>query len=190
MSEPAELLTKGVLVKMTFLVLLLCLIPALLIAYDLNEIARKERARRQELATSRRGAQVRAFNDADLEVYHRLRDDSAESRKDSRQNSRWKRPKRRALAPSWDLVEERAHWQKEKSKHERERARLDAGIRRLEWRLAERKAKRRPGERLRKDATEEVLEDSLASLREQRTRFIDSFHERARKAGALPGWLR
>ncbi len=172
--------------KMVFLILLLCLIPVLLMAYDLNEVARKERARRQELAISRRDVQIRTFKDSELEVYHRLRGDS----KKSPPESRWKRSNRRPLAPSRDLVKERAHWQNEKTKHERERARLNASIRRLEWRLAERKAKKRPGERLRKDPTEEVLEDSLLSLREQRTRFIDSFHERARKAGALPGWLR
>ena len=171
--------------KITFLILLLCLIPGLLVAYDLSEVARKERARRQELYTPQR-VQIRAFKDADLEVYHRLRGDSPESSQDSR----GKRSNRRALLPSRDLVEERAHWQKERTKHERERARIDASIRRLEWRLAERKAKKRPGERLRKDATEEVLEESLLSLREHRTRLIDSFHERARKAGALPGWLR
>ena len=174
---------------MTFLILLLCLIPALLIAYDLNEVARKERARRQELSTPQR-VQIRAFKDADLEVYHRLRGDSPKSSQESRQDSRGKRSNRRALLPSRDLVKERAHWQKERTKHEREQARIDASIRRLERRLAERKAKKRPGERLRKDATEEVLEESLLSLREHRTRLIDSFHERARKAGALPGWLR
>ncbi|HLE22074.1 MAG TPA: hypothetical protein VJB88_13255, partial [Vicinamibacteria bacterium] len=62
--------------------------------------------------------------------------------------------------------------------------------RRLEWRLTELKARSKPGERLRSDANEQVLEDSLQSLREERKRLIESFHERARKAGALPGWLR
>ena len=172
--------------KMVFLILLLCLIPVLLVAYDLNEFARKERARRQELVSSRRGEPARVFKDADLEVYHRLRDSRARPREDKRA----KRLKQRAIVPSRDFIKERAHWHKEKQKHERERDRLDASIRRLEWRLAERKAKKRPGDRLRKDATEQVLEDSLASLREQRKRLIDTFHERARKAGALPGWLR
>ena len=172
--------------KMVFLILLLCLIPVLLVAYDLNEFARKERARRQELVSSRQGEPARVFKDADLEVYHRLRDSRARPREDKRA----KRLKQRAIVPSRDFIKERAHWHKEKQKHERERDRLDASIRRLEWRLAERKAKKRPGDRLRKDATEQVLEDSLASLREQRTRLIDTFHERARKAGALPGWLR
>ena len=127
--------------KMVFLILLLCLIPVLLMAYDLNEVARKERARRQELAISRRDVQIRTFKDSELEVYHRLRGDSQKSPPESR----WKRSNRRPLAPSRDLVKERAHWQNEKTKHERERARLNASIRRLEWRLAERKAKKAAG---------------------------------------------
>lgn len=176
--------------KIVILILLLCLIPVLLMAYDLNEVARKERARRQELATARRDVPIRAFKDSDLEVYHRLRGDSPASQQDSRPASRGKRSNQRAPLPSRDLIKERAYWLKEKIKHQRERARLDASIQRLTWRLAERKAKKRPGERLRNDPTEEVLEESLLSLREQRARLIDSFHERARKAGALPGWLR
>ena len=176
--------------KMMYLVLLLCLIPVLLMAYDLNEVARKERARQQELAISRPDVPGRAFKNSDLEVYRRLRGDSLQSPQGSPKDGRSRHSPRRPPVPSRDLVRERAHWQSEKNKHERERARLDRSIRRLEWRLAERKAKKRPGERLRKDPTEEVLEDSISSLREDRSRLIDLFHERARKAGALPGWLR
>ena len=171
--------------KMTFLILLLCLIPVLLMAFDLSEVAKKERARRAALAASRDARharherQGRSFKDADLEVYHRLRETSG-----------WHRSRRHPIVPSRDLLKERAYWQKEKLKHERELARLNAGIRRLEWRLAERKARRKPGDRLREDATERVLEDSIQSLREETERFIEAFHERARKAGALPGWLR
>ena len=66
---------------MMFLVLLLSLITELLIAYDLNEVAKKERARRQELSTPQR-VQIRVLKDADLEVYHRLRGNSPKSRQD------------------------------------------------------------------------------------------------------------
>jgi hypothetical protein len=165
--------------KLVAAVLLLCLIPALLAALDLSEAAKKERARRLALAASRDGETARSFQDADLETYHRFTNETG-------------RPAERRLPviPSRDLLKERAYWQKEKEAHERELARLDAGLRRLEWRLAERKARRKPGERLRRDATEEVLQDSIQSLREERKRLIESFHERARKAGALPGWLR
>jgi hypothetical protein len=176
--------------KMAFLILMLCLIPVLLMAFDLNEAAKKERARRAALAASRDAharhashasheRQARSFKDADLEVYHRLRDSPGKPQS-----------RRHPIIPSRDLLKERAHWQKEKVKHERELARLNAGIRRLEWRLADRKARRKPGERVREDPTERVLEDSIRSLREEIKRFIEAFHERARKAGALPGWLR
>jgi len=161
------------------ILLLICLVPVLLMAFDLSEAAKKERTRRLALAVSRDGRQARSFKDADLEIYHRLGEPSPASR-----------GRRDPVIPSRDLLKERIYWQKERDSHQQELARLDARIRRLEWRLTELKARSKPGERLRSDANEQVLEDSLQSLREERKRLIESFHERARKAGALPGWLR
>ena len=165
--------------KVAVLVALICLIPVLLKALELSEVAKKERSRRQRLAYYREGKPIRSFNDADLETYHRLGDPPPP-----------RGPRRPPVTPSRDLIQERAFWRKEKSAHDRELARLHAQIRRLEWRLAERKERRKPGERLRRDATEQVLEESIESLREERALLIQAFHERARKAGALPGWLR
>jgi hypothetical protein len=164
--------------KIAFLVAVICLIPVLVKAFELNEVAKRERSRRQSLASPQDG-KPRSFNDADLEIYHRLGEPPPP-----------RGPRRPPVIPSRDLLEERAFWRKEKSQHDRELARLDAQIRRLEWRLAERKARRKPGERLRRDATELVLEESIQALREERTLLIRAFHQRARKAGALPGWLR
>ncbi len=70
--------------------------------------------------------------------------------------------------------------------HDGELARFDAQIRRLEWRLAERKARRKPGERLRRDATEQILEESILSLREKRALLIQAFHERAARRALFP----
>jgi hypothetical protein len=87
-------------------------------------------------------------------------------------------------------AKEREFWEREARRHERELARLDAGIRRLEWRLREKQSRRPAGERFSKDPVVEVLEDSLETLREERKRIDERFRERARRAGALPGWLR
>lgn len=165
--------------KVAVLVAVICLVPALVMALQLNEVAKKERARRLRLASVEDRRQARSFNDADLEIYHRLAEAPSP-----------RAPQRAPVIPSRDLLEERAFWRKEKSRHDREVARLDAQIRRLEWRLAERRARRKPGERLRRDATEQVLEDSIQSLREEKQSLIEAFRERARKEGALPGWVR
>ena len=151
-----------------------------LLARDLTEAAKKERSRRQALSTVRRGRSVRVFTNSDLERYQRA--DVSPGPPLS--------GKRRPVKPLRDLAKERKHWQKEKEKHQRERARLDARIRRLEWRLADRRARKRPGERLREDPAEKALEESLKSMRAERKRFIEEFRERGRKAGAFPGWLR
>ena len=166
--------------KVAVLVAVICLIPVLIKAFELSEVAKKERSRRLGLASSQDGKPTRSFNDADLEIYHRIGDPSPRRRG----------PRRSPVIPSRDLLKERSFWRKEKSRHDGELARLDAQIRRLEWRLAERQARRKPGERLRRDATEQILEESIQSLQEERALLIQVFRERARKAGALPGWLR
>jgi len=51
------------------ILLLICLVPVLLMAFDLSETAKKERTRRLALAVSRDGRQARSFKDADLEIY-------------------------------------------------------------------------------------------------------------------------
>lgn len=166
--------------KVAVLVAVICLIPVLIRAFELSEIAKKERSRRLGLASSQGVKPTRSFNDSHLEIYHRLGDPPPPP----------SGPRRFPVIPSRDLLKERAFWRKEKGRHDGDLARLDAQIRRLEWRLAERKARRKPGERLRRDATEQILEESIQSLREERALRIQVFHERARKAGALPGWLR
>ncbi|HEX9724964.1 MAG TPA: hypothetical protein VGC53_11855 [Vicinamibacteria bacterium] len=169
--------------KIAILVIAVCLIPILLKAFELSEVAKRERSRRLGLVSSRDGKPTRSFDDADLEVYHRPVEEVEASPPSHG-------PSRTPTILSRDRLQERAFWRKEKSHHDQELARLDAQIRRLEWRLAERKTRQKPGERLQKDPTEHVLGESIQSLREERTRLIQAFHERARKAGALPGWLR
>lgn len=164
--------------KIVLLVLVFCLLPLLVVAGSLAEASRKERLRRESLSTGSRNNRARTYTDADLEAYRRLRNSSAEP----------PRPAARPVTPSRDLTRERAHWQMEKENHDRELARLDAAIRKLDWRLGERKTKRRLSPR--DDPALQVLQESLEALRHDRARLIERFQEKARKAGALPGWLR
>ena len=165
--------------KVVLLVVAICLIPILAKALDLGEVARKEQSRRRGLVSPRNGRTERTYTNADLVPYHRPEESPppSEGRSDTVPNAS-------------DRLAQRGFWRKEKTRHEQELARLDAQIRRLEWRLAERRARRNPGERLQRDATEDILEESIRTLRDERTKSIRAFRERARKAGALPGWLR
>jgi hypothetical protein len=154
----------------------LTLVSAFVYAIDLQAAARREKERRQALAEGAR-MRARSFATEDLERY---RHESTE---------------RVARAPAAasadrDFKTERAFWHRERERYEREVARIDAGIRRLEWRLREKRAKKRPGERLSPDSSVELLEGSLESLREERRVLEERLREKARKAGALPGWLR
>lgn len=167
--------------KLVILLVLLCLLSAVAVAHDLSAAARKERSRRHAVMEARGGKKAPLFSDADLAAYHRA---TAE------RSIEIPRSTARPLRAPRDLEKERAYWHKEKEKHRRELAQLDARIRRLKWRLSERKARRRPGERLREDPVEKVLEDSLSEIETQRHRLVEDFFERARRAGALPGWLR
>ena len=165
--------------KIVFLVLCLCGLSAALLAKDLRSAAERERARREAIAS--RGGGGPSFHEGDLARYRSV--------------ERGRRPPRGSrrvpsLEPPRDLEAEKRHWRSEAERHRRELERIDAGIRRLRWRLAERRSRRRPGERLARDPSERLLEESLASLEEERRRLEERFRERARKAGAHPGWLR
>ncbi|MFQ5791654.1 MAG: hypothetical protein ACE5JI_14370 [Acidobacteriota bacterium] len=166
--------------KLILFIGLLCLVPIVVKALDLAEAAHREKARRRAVLAARNREPVPRFDNEHLEHYRGLA---------PTQRIRVRSRSRAKPAPR-DLVAERAHWLKEKQKHERELSQLDAKIGRLEWRLAERKARSRPGERLRDDPALRVIEESLKSLRDHRKRFEQAFRERARKAGAFPGWLR
>ena len=166
--------------KIIFFLALICFLSAVLVAHDLTGTARKERARRQTVQESRSAKKVRSFTNQDLGRYHRPEAHHIPVHP----------PKARKVGPQRNLAKERAYWVKEAEKHRRELARVDARIRRLEWRLAERQARRRPGERLRDDPAEKVLEQTLEAMNEEKKRIIEEFRERGRRAGALPGWLR
>ena len=167
--------------KIFLFVLFICLLSALLIARDLSQLAKAERERRRAVVAARHHSPARTFTDQDLKSYHRTHRSSAP--REAPRSSR-------AASSQRDVSKERAYWQKEKEKHQRELARLDARIRRTEWRLAERRARRKPGERLREDAAEKALEETLKAMEEERRKLIAGFLERSRRAGALPGWLR
>lgn len=166
--------------KLFIVLVLLCLLSAAVMARDLTEAARKERARRQAIQASNGSKKVLSFTNVDLKRYQQQGTHPTNVR--TRES-----PK---LRTQRNLNKERAYWAKEGERHRNELARLDARIRRLEWRLAERKARRRPGERLREDPAERVLEQNLQALHEERKRLIEEFRERGRRARALPGWLR
>lgn len=171
--------------KTVLFVALLCLLPLLLSASPLGELARKERARRAEAAIARQGRKVRTYGDADLEALAGGHPAAPPSSSPARSPSGDKR----------DREAERLHWQKERDKLDRELARLDASIRRVEWRLEAHRARRRDRDRKgwdlnERDLQEEILRESLEALRAERGREIERFLERGRREGALPGWLR
>lgn len=148
---------------------------AVVYALDLPALARRERARRSGVA-SKPG---RAFDDRDLERYR------TEEAADVPAPDPAPRP-----APPRELPRERARFRKELEQHQREVAKLDANLRRLEWRLNEKRARRPTREWLAEDPAIAMIEDSIRALREERDRIERRFRERARKEGALPGWLR
>jgi len=160
--------------KLTLLVVGLALVSAIVVARDLSSVARKERARRQAVDASG----VRTFTNEDLDAYP------------ERERSGPPSTRTRATDPPRDLAKEEAYWRRETVRHQRELARLDAGIRRLEWRLRDRERKWQSKGRLQEDPAVAMIEESLESLREQREAMVMEFRERARKAGAFPGWLR
>ena len=164
---------------MKLVVFLLCLTVASAAVYalDLPSLARRERARRSALA----GKPARTFGDDDLERYRRGRAPDSPSAAVSTP---------RPAAPPRDLTRERVYWRKEAHQHEREVAKLAANLRRLEWRLNEKRSRRRSRDWLTEDPAIGLLEDSIRSLTEERRRLEERFRDRARKEGALPGWLR
>ena len=165
---------------MKLVVFLFCLsaASAAVFALDLPSLARRERARRGVLA----GNPARVFDDSDLERYRRER--SSETAPPPPPTA-----PPPAAAPR-DLARDKAHWRKETEQYEREVARIEASARRLEWRLNEKRARRRSRDWLAEDPAIGVLEDSIRALREERQRLEERFRERARKEGALPGWIR
>lgn len=172
--------------KLLLLVLGFCCLSAALLARDLPSLAKREKARRRAIASQSKSHDVPSFDDADLERYRRSRDEAGPDVV--------RRPEAARAPASGDADAElsrRAHrWREEAERHERELARLDASIRKLEWRLVERRSRRKSSARLAEDPTAEMLEDSIENLREQKKLLDERFRERARKAGAFPGWLR
>ncbi len=167
---------------MKVLVIIVCIgaLSAAVLARDLERIAQKERDRRDALPASERG--TKRFTDAHLERY-------AWQRRPAKLGARVAPPpSRRDTAP--DLVKAEAFWRWQKMIHDRELARIEARIRRLESRLSGRElVARRKGWR-HDDPTITLIKESLESLREERDKLDLSFRERARKAGAFPGWIR
>ena len=166
--------------KLFVFLILICLLSAAVVARDLTQAARKERARRRAVQESSGGSSARSYTNLDLELYQRKGTHPTPIR----------RTKARRARPQRNFAKEQAYWEKEKESHQNDLARLNARIRRLEWRLAELKARRRPGERLQEDPAEKVLEQTLEAIHEERKRLIEEFRERGRRARALPGWLR
>jgi hypothetical protein len=164
-------------VKLMMFLLCLTLASAALYALDLPSVARRERARRSAVS----GKTARAFDDKDLERYRR------EAPADSGP-PRQARP--RAGPEARDLPREQAHWRKEAERHQREMAKIEASLRRLQWRLAEKRSRKRSRDWLTEDPSIAALEDSIQALNEERRLLEERFRERARKEGALPGWLR
>lgn len=78
-------------------------------------------------------------------------------------------------------------WRREAARHRARQAALSRRIEALERQI---EARRRDRSRSRGPGAAAPLEDRLAALREQRREEDSAFEDRARRAGALPGWLR
>ena len=101
-------------------------LSAAVLARDLGRIAQQERARRDALPASERGA--KSFTDAHLESYGWQR---RPAKLGAREASP---PSRRDL----DMAKAEAFWRRQKMQHDRDLARIEARIRRLQSRLAQR----------------------------------------------------
>lgn len=174
--------------KILLLVLGLCCLSAALLARDLPGLAKREKARRRAIASQSQSRDALSFDDSDLESYRRSRGEAGPDVV-RRPGAALASSAGRAPADP-ELERQKRYWREEATRHERELARLDASIRKLEWRLVERRSRRRPSERLSDDPTADMLEDSIDNLREQRKLLDERFRRRAREAGAFPGWLR
>jgi hypothetical protein len=157
--------------------LCLTLASAALYALDLPSVARRERARRGAVS----GKAARTFDDGDLERYRTEEPSDPGPRPP---------PARGAGEGPRDLVSEKAYWRKEAERHQREMAKIEASLRRLQWRLAEKRSRKRSRDWLTEDPSIPALEDSIKALNEEKRQLDERFRERARKDGALPGWLR
>lgn len=163
--------------KLLMFLLCLTLASAAVYALDLPSVARRERARRSAVS----GKAARTFGDRDLERYRKEKPAEAGPRLPSPP---------RAGPPARDLSREQAHWRKEAERHQREMAKIEASLRRLQWRLAEKRSRKRSRDWLTEDPSIPALEDSIKALNEEKRELDERFRERARKEGALPGWLR
>jgi hypothetical protein len=85
---------------------------------------------------------------------------------------------------------EEAYWRREAARHRKRQEALIDKADRVRQQIAEEKIRRRHSLQMRDAAILERLEERLASVEKQRIDEDDRFFERARRAGALPGWLR
>lgn len=87
-----------------------------------------------------------------------------------------------------DRAPDEAYWRREARRHHARQAALGARIAGLQRQI---EARRRKAARSRGPAApDESLEERLVALTEQRREEDLAFEDRARRAGALPGWLR
>jgi len=97
-----------------------------------------------------------------------------------------RRPKGTANRPK----REEAYWRREAARHRKRQETLIDKADRVRQQIAEEEIRRRHSLQMRDATILERLEERLASIEKQRIEEDDRFLERARRAGALPGWLR
>ena len=166
--------------KIFLLALGFSLVSAIVLARDLASLARKERARRQALGAN--ASASRPYTNSDLDTHDTH--DTRERKSDTRERSIVR------LVSSRDLKKEELFWRKKRSEHDRDLARLELRIRRLESRLREHRARNNRRKTVRDDPSETLIEESLDALVEERDELSRKFRDRARRAGAFPGWIR
>jgi septal ring factor EnvC (AmiA/AmiB activator) len=132
---------------------------------------------------------VRVYTNEDLERVHPLREETGVA---SVPASPAEPGPERAPQPRKVRTRGEDYWRREAARVRRRVAALAARAEALQSTLAEREEERRHtlGRRRRGGSSDATLERRLATIERQMRHLEEELRERARREGALPGWLR
>jgi hypothetical protein len=134
------------------------------------------------------------YTNADLDRVAPLRDQtgvaSVPAVPPSEEAPRARRSRRRAGSEPPGSDPDETYWRREAARHRKRQDTLIAKVDGIQRQIAQEKRRRVHPLRSRDDSLVERLEQRCAEIERQRREEDDEFEERARRAGALPGWLR
>lgn len=146
----------------------------------------------QPLAAARTEAPL--YTNADLEKVAPFRDQTGVASVPAVPPGEERPPARRAVrhsrAESTDSAAQETYWRREAARHRKRQAALVAKLDAIRRQIAQEQRRRPHPLRTRDDSLVERLEERFAGVERLRREEDDEFEERARRAGALPGWLR